>query len=129
MPKEIKVGLIDGKFHPCPEKWKCCVSTHASKDDEKHYIEPIKFTGSLEEAKMKIKKIINSFKRTELLEEKENYLHFKFTTAFWRFKDDVEFLFQDMDKTIHFRSKSRLKGNDWNTNRRRMEEVRRLFLS
>jgi len=123
---ERKVGLVAGKFHPCPEK-KVCVSTQAPKEDEDHYIEPIQFTGSWQEAKETIKSVINSMKRTEILEEKENYLRVKFTTLLFRFKDDVEFLFDEEEKLIHFRSQSRIGGYDWGKNRSRMEEIRELY--
>lgn len=129
MPKEERrVGLRNGKFYPC-DAHHVCVSTMADKTDEKHYIEPIIYTSTLEEAKLKIKNIIISFNRTQLLEENENYMHFQFTTALFRFNDDVEFLFNDTDKIIHFRSQARMGGYDWNTNRNRMEKIRKLFFT
>lgn len=124
--QERKVGLKDGKFYPCAKN--ACVSTMADKDDEKRYIDPIKYNASMAEAKNKIKNIVESLKRTQLLEDDANYLHFKFTTMFFRYKDDVEFLFDDNDKLIHFRSQSRLGGYDHGTNRNRMEEIRNHFL-
>ncbi len=129
MPKEERrVGLKNGKFYPC-DTHHVCVSTMADKTDETHYIEPIIYTSTLEEAKLKIKHIISSFNRTQLLEESENYMHFQFTTALFRFNDDVEFLFNDTDKIIHFRSQARMGGYDWNTNRNRMEKIRKLFFT
>jgi uncharacterized protein (DUF1499 family) len=127
MPKqERKVGLKEGKFYPCAKN--ACVSTMANKDDEKRYIEPIKYNISMVEAKSKIMQIVESQKRTKLLEDNDNYLRFKFTTRLFRFKDDVEFLFNDNDKIIHFRSQSRLAGYDYGTNRNRMEKIREDFL-
>ena len=41
------------------------------------------------------------------VEEDESYLHYEFTSLLLRFVDDVEFLFDDETKTIHFRSASR----------------------
>lgn len=127
MPKEErKVGLIEGKFHPCPEK-QVCVSTQSPESDEKHYMEPITYSTSKEEAKNKIKKVINSFKRTEIKEELENYIHSTFTTFLFRFTDDVEFLIDDKEKVIHFRSQSRIGGYDWGKNRSRMEKFKAKF--
>lgn len=127
MPKEErKVGLVEGKFHPCPEK-QVCVSTQSPKSDEKHYMEPITYSTSKEEAKEKIRKVINSFKRTEIKEESENYIHSTFTTFLFRFTDDVEFLIDDKDKVIHFRSQSRIGGYDWGKNRSRMEKFKAKF--
>ncbi len=121
-------GIIDGKFYPCPKRH-YCVSTQSNKENEVNYIEPIKYTTSMEEAKKKLMNIINSLKRTKLLKQEGNYLHYLFTTVLFRFKDDVEFLFDDNEKIIHFRSQSRIGGYDWNTNRKRMENIRKMFLS
>jgi uncharacterized protein (DUF1499 family) len=126
--KEKKVGLINGNFYPCPKRH-YCVSTQSNKNDEVNYIEPIKYNTSTEETITKVKNIIKSLKRTKLLKEEGNYLHYVFTTALFRFKDDVEFLFDNTEKLIHFKSQSRIGGYDWNTNRNRMEKIRKLFYS
>lgn len=127
MPSEPrKVGIENGKFHPCPEK-AVCVSTQAPKDDEKHYIEPIKYDGSKQEAKEKILKIIQNTKRTKTLKQEDNYIHAAFRTLLFRFTDDVEFYFDDQNKIIHFRSQSRIGGYDWGKNRSRMEDIREKY--
>jgi uncharacterized protein (DUF1499 family) len=121
-----KTGLIDGKFHACPIK-QVCVSTMSSKDDEVHYIEPITYDGYIEDTMNKIVQVVNSLKGTKILEKTDSYLHAVFTTALFRFKDDIEFLINDEEKLIHFRSQSRKGGYDWNANRNRMEKFRSLF--
>jgi uncharacterized protein (DUF1499 family) len=40
--------------------------------------------------------------------------------------DDVEFVFDDESKTIHFRSASRIGYGDYGVNRDRMEAIRML---
>ncbi|HJT19346.1 MAG TPA: DUF1499 domain-containing protein [Nitrospira sp.] len=45
----------------------------------------------------------------------------------FRFVDDVEFLFEEDTKTVHFRSASRIGYGDFGVNRRRMEEIRSLI--
>lgn len=128
MPKEPrKTGIVDGKFYPCPKK-PICVSTQASQSDEKHYIKPIELTASTKEVMNKIIKIIRSMKRTKILEQKDNYLRVQFTTALFRFKDDVEVYLDKTEKLIHFKSQSRIGGYDWNANRKRMEDFRKIFL-
>ena len=78
------------------------------------------------EAKGALKKIVRSLPRTKLVEEDESYLHYEFTVLLLRFVDDVEFLFDDESKTIHFRSASRTRYGDLDVNRNRMEQVRAL---
>jgi len=119
------IGIVDGKFHPCPDTPNC-VSTQAT--DNKHKIDPNKYSGSLSEAKEKIFKIINSLKRSKIITNKDNYIHAEFRTATFRFVDDVEFLFDDSEKIIHFRSRARLGISDMRVNRKRMEIIRKKFV-
>ena len=115
------IGIIDGKFYPCPDTPNC-VSTLAT--GKQHKIDPFKYSGALSEAKEKIVKIINSLKRSKIITNKENYIHAEFRTATFRFVDDVEFLFDDSEKIIHFRSRARLGISDMGVNRKRMENIR-----
>ena len=124
--KPKRVGIIDGKFHPCPSSPNC-VSTQST--DEKHKMEPLKFEGSLEEVKSKIINIIKSLKRSKIITDSENYLHIEFRTAVWRFVDDVEFYFDDTEKIIHFRSAARLGYSDMGVNKKRMENIKISFMN
>ena len=118
------IGIVDGKLHPCP-KSPNCVSTQAI--DEKQKMEPINYSGSLEDAKAKIISIINSLKRSRIITNEENYIHIEFRTATFKFIDDVEFLFDDKEKVIHFRSRARMGYSDMGVNRKRMENIKNLF--
>ena len=108
---------------PCPSSPNC-VSTQAK--DEGHTITPIRYRKSRAEAKEALKEIVRSLPRTKIVEEDESYLHYEFTSLLLRFVDDVEFLFDDESKTIHFRSASRTGYGDLGVNRNRMEQVRAL---
>ena len=87
---------------------------------------PFHYQMSKAEAKQALKEIVRSLPRTRLVEENETYLHYEFTSLLLRFVDDVEFVFDDGTKTIHFRSASRTGYSDLGVNRRRMEEIRKL---
>lgn len=108
---------------PCPSSPNC-VSTQAT--DEGHAIAPYRYRKSRAEAKEALKNIVQAMSRTKLVEEDESYLHYEFTSLLLRFVDDVEFLFDDEAKTIHFRSASRVGYGDLGVNRKRMEEIRSL---
>ena len=71
-----------------------------------------------------LKGVIAGLSRTKLVQEADTYLHYEFTSLLLRFVDDVEFLFDDETKTIHFRSASRTGYGDFGVNRRRMEDIR-----
>ena len=99
-----------------------CVSTQAS--DQGHGIVPYRYQKNLAGAKETLKTIVANLPRAKLVEEDEAYLHYEFTSLLLRFVDDVEFVFDDETKTIHFRSASRTGYSDLGVNRRRMEEIR-----
>lgn len=105
---------------PCPTSPNC-VSTQAL--DEGHAIAPFRYRKSRVEAKEALKEVVRSLPRTKLVEEDESYLHYEFTSLLMRFVDDVEFLFDDETKTLHFRSASRTGYGDLGVNRKRMEQV------
>jgi len=106
---------------PCPSSPNC-VSTKAQ--DEDHSIAPFRYQKTRAEAKEALKGIIRSLPRMQLVEEDETYLHYEATSLLLRFVDDVEFLFDDETKTLHFRSASRTGYGDLGVNRKRMEQVR-----
>ena len=108
---------------PCPSSPNC-VSTQAQ--DAGHAIAPIRYRKFRAEAKEALKEVIRSLPRTKLVEEDESYLHYEFTSLLLRFVDDVEFVFDDEAKTIHFRTASRTGYGDLGVNRTRMEQVRAL---
>ncbi len=99
-----------------------CVSTQAL--DDGHAIAPFRYRKSRAEAREALKAAIASLPRAKLVEEEEAYLHYEFTSLLMRFVDDVEFLFDEESKTIHFRSASRTGYGDFGVNRRRMEGIR-----
>lgn len=118
-------GLVSLRtLAPCPSSPNC-VSTKAQ--DEGHAIAPFRYRKTRAEAKDALKDIVRSLPRTRLVEEDETYLHYEFTSLILRFVDDVEFLFDDETKTIHFRSASRIGHSDFGVNRKRMEHLRSLI--
>ena len=71
-----------------------------------------------------VKTTVAGLPRTKLIEEDDTYLHYECTSLLLRFVDDVEFVFDDEAKLIHFRSASRIGYGDLGVNRRRMEGIR-----
>jgi uncharacterized protein (DUF1499 family) len=105
----------------CPDSPNC-VSTMAS--GESHAIPPYVYQTSTESAKHVLKQVFRQFPRTTLVKEAEDYLHFKTSSFLFGFVDDVEFWFDEVAKTIHFRSAARSGYYDFGVNRKRMEDVR-----
>lgn len=132
--KPVNKAALSAIIHPkddmlsqlkeCPESPNC-VSTQTAQADKKR--EAIPYTGTFEEAKEKLKRAINSMPRTTLKSESGNYLHYTFKTFLIPFTDDVEFLFDEEAKLIHYRSASRVGHSDLGANSRRMNKVVKAF--
>lgn len=132
--KPVNEAALSALVHPkdampsqlkeCPESPNC-VSTQTEQADKKR--EAIAYTGTFAEAKEQLKQAINAMPRTKLKSESGNYLHFTFKTFLIPFTDDVEFLFDEEAKLIHYRSASRVGHSDLGANSRRMEKVVKAF--
>ena len=119
--RPANLGVKNGKLLPCPSSPNC-VSSQSS--DKEHTVEPLRYSTSTAEAMAELKKIIQQMKRTLIVTETGTYLHVEFTSALWRFVDDVEFWFDESARVIHVRSASRLGSSDLGVNRKRIEEIR-----
>jgi uncharacterized protein (DUF1499 family) len=119
-------GLTDGRLLPCPRSPNC-VSTQDQ--SERHRIEPIRYTGTKEKAQQALFRVVGGMPGAVIVSQEGDYLHVEFTSRIFRFVDDVEFIFDDGNKLIHFRSASRLGYSDLGVNRKRMEEIRRQLSS
>lgn len=105
----------------CPSSPNCVSSTTASK---KHFMAPFSYTGNINEAKQKLKKILKDENRVTITLEDNNYIRTEFKIAIFGFIDDVEFLIDDKDKKIHFRSASRTGYSDLGVNKKRMIKIK-----
>ena len=106
---------------PCPDSPNC-VSSQAK--DGKHYIEPLRYDGTQARSKRSAPCRHSSVKRSKIVTNDGHYIHVEFTSAFFRFVDDGDFLFDDTVKMIHMRSAARLGYYDFGVNRKRLEAIR-----
>jgi uncharacterized protein (DUF1499 family) len=118
-------GPKDGKLRPCPDKRSCICTQDPA---EQHRVEPIRYAVAQDEAREKLLGIIRQMTQSTLVKADPDYIHVEFRSAFFEFVDDVEFLFDDGAKLIHFRSAARTGSYDFNVNRKRMEDIRKRFM-
>lgn len=119
------LGVSNGKLAVCPDSPNC-VSSQAQVEDT-HYIEPIVLKSSSAEAHDKVLTVLESSKRVKVVMNEKDYIHAEFTSAVFRFVDDVEFLFSEErsgEVVIDIRSASRVGHSDFGVNRKRMEAIR-----
>ncbi|PVV07409.1 MAG: hypothetical protein B6D77_13885 [gamma proteobacterium symbiont of Ctena orbiculata] len=119
-----KLGVNNGRLMQCPDTPNC-VSSQA--EDEQHYIQPIQFMGTQQEAQSALLKMLETWKRTKIIVAQEEYIRAEFASMIFRFVDDVEFYLSSIkaDETvIHVRSASRVGYSDFGVNRKRIERIR-----
>lgn len=117
---------MQSRFTTCPDTPNCVFSKSGA---GRHYIDPIGYDGTLENARLQLLEVIADFSRARVVGDESAYLHVVFTSLVFRFVDDVEFEFDDNEKVIHLRSASRSGYSDFGVNRRRMESIREKFNS
>ena len=120
-------GLFEAKLTKCPDKPNCICTEFGA--DATHYIDPIVFTqsnglGFLSRLKNSIREMGGSIQA-----EADNYLAFTFTSSIFRFVDDLEIRIDKDQNMIHMRSASRVGRSDLGVNKKRIEQLKKLFHS
>ena len=118
------LGIKNGRLSACPDTPNCVSSQSIKKSD---YIDPIHWPQNVPDIKNILFDTINAMKRTRIVSHDKNYVHVEFTSALLRFVDDVEFLIDEKNRTIHVRSASRVGYSDLGVNRKRVEKIRKTF--
>lgn len=71
-----------------------------------------------------LEKTIHQIPRATLIEKKEDFLHFTFTSKVFRFVDDLYLYDAKKEGIIHVQSSARLGYYDFQVNRKRVEKIR-----
>lgn len=116
--------LSGNQLPPCPDSPNC-VSSQAA--DEEHRVDPIPFESEPSAARERLLSVVRDMPRTEIVGEAENWIHATFTSAVFRFVDDVLFHLDTDARVIHVRSASRVGYSDLGANRRRVAAIRESF--
>lgn len=122
--RPTNLGATEGRLAECPATPNC-VSSQTDREDRR--LPPLAFPGEPQAALERLRQVVEAMPRSHVVAATDGYLHVEYTTAFFRFVDDVEFLVGPSQSVIHFRSASRVGRNDLGANRRRMEAIRREF--
>lgn len=115
------LGVDNGHLSSCPASDNCVVSQNA---DSKHAIDPIPYHVDRNAAREILLKVIGVVPRTEIVEQRDNYIHALSKSRIFKFVDDVEFYLPPHESVIHLRSASRVGESDLGVNRRRCEQIR-----
>lgn len=110
---------------PCPATPNCVSSAAAA--DQDHFVEPLHYRDTREEARRRLLTILRTMPRTRIVTDEARYVHAECTSLVFRFIDDVECWFDEREPIIHVRSASRVGYADFGVNRRRVEHIRTQF--
>jgi uncharacterized protein (DUF1499 family) len=124
--RPANLGVTAGRLAPCPSSPNC-VSSQADPADTAHFIQPLRYDDPSEIAWARLVRLVSTWPRTRMIEVTDRYLHAEVSTLVLRFVDDLEFLLGPAE--IHVRSASRLGRTDFGVNRRRVERLRRAFVT
>jgi uncharacterized protein (DUF1499 family) len=110
------LGVNNGKLAEISKK----PNNVSSQTNEKEkYVEPLNFIDDLAKSKAKIINILNEYPGAKIIKNENNYIYAVFTTGTMKYKDDVEFYFDENSNVIHYRSSSRIGYSDMGLNRKR----------
>lgn len=98
-------------------------------NNKSHFVEPISYGSdkNVEDIKKIVTKIIDNYHGAHIVKQEKNYIRAEFRT-FLGFVDDVEFLIDNNNKLINFRSASRVGYSDLGKNRKRYEELKKRII-
>lgn len=105
---------------PCPDSPNC-VSSEDSR--EGHQVAPLVAGVDADSARENLLAVLTAQPRVAWQSESDRVIRAQFTSALFRFVDDVQFVIGD-DGTVQVRSASRIGYWDLGANRRRVEDLR-----
>ena len=123
--KLYAVGIVNGKLTPCNGAWNCTITQEV--DGQKPNAQPIRYAGSRKKALARLKAILQTFDRVNIITETDDYLYATFTSKFFKFVDEVEFYAPKDEKVIHIRSAARAGVYDFGVNKKRVREIVKQF--
>ena len=118
-------GLVEGSLSKCSSKPNCVCSEH--KDDSSHYIDPIIIPENTTVNHFTLLKNIINEMGGNIQVESSDYLAATFTSAMFKFVDDLEVRIDATQKVIHIRSASRVGYGDMGVNKKRTDLLKKLF--
>ncbi|NDV22768.1 DUF1499 domain-containing protein [Desulfovibrio sp. JC022] len=117
------LGITGGNLSLCPNSPNCVSS---QENDKEHTIQSFKASGSNKQVMKKLRTCIKQM-GGKITTRSGPYLHAEFRSKWFRFVDDLECIYNEAEGKIDIRSAARLGYSDFGVNKKRVEELRRLF--
>ena len=119
------LGVVDGELASLPDTPNAVSS---QTDDATRVVAPFPMIGTLAESKKHLLEVLAKQVDIEVRKDDGKYLHAIAITKTMKYRDDLEFLFDEDAKIIHFRSASRVGYSDMGVNRQRYDKLRSDYL-
>lgn len=114
-------GSATAGLRPCPDKPNC-VSSRAERPDQR--IDPLPAPDGAGAALERARRVIDGMPGGRVTEVSAGYLHAEFTSRVFKFRDDLELIYDAERQVLDVRSASRVGYSDLGANRKRVEELR-----
>lgn len=118
----LRVVSVPAELSPCPDRPNCVCSR--SDALRRNQVAPIRVSGDPRAFFGRLKRVLASQSRTEIVSETDDYVHAACRTLLG-FVDDLEARLSLSEGVIHMRSASRVGYYDFGVNRARVESLRR----
>lgn len=117
-------GLLNGKLSPTGARPNCVTSEGAHPRQPGQAIEPLRLTGTPEEARERLLRVLAAMPGVEITVKEPLYVAATCRSRLFGFVDDLELRLDPAAGVVHVRSASREGYSDMKTNRKRVEEIR-----
>ncbi len=124
LKKPATPGLINGQLAPLPSSPNA-VSSQTENTDR--YVEPFPFKADSTTTMAALHTMLGEFDSITILSETEKYIHAVSISAKMRYRDDLEFLLDEEENLVHFRSASRVGYSDMGLNRQRYNVLKERY--
>lgn len=121
-----KLGVKNGRLKEMPSTPNAVSSQTADRDK---FVPAWPYNGSKEQAKKNVIGMLKGYEGVRIAQVNDNYIHAIATSKRMKFKDDIEFYFNDAAQQIEFRSASRVGYSDAGVNRKRYDEMTKRYSS
>ena len=115
-------GMSNGRLAQCASEPHCVCSDAGASGDAEHWVEPIALPLLSDEVRWRVIGEVLADSGAVVVREDAGYRHATYTSALFRFIDDLELRLDGLQ--LQVRSSSRVGYSDLGANRKRVEDLR-----
>ena len=121
-----KLGVKNGRLKEMPSTPNAVSSQTTDRDK---FVPAWPYNGSKEQAKKNLLGMLKGYEGVRIVQVNNDYVYAVATSTLMKYKDNIEFYFNDAAQQIEFRSASRVGYSDAGFNRKRYDEMKKRYSS